>query len=232
MSVPNLGAMRAVAERLDRVELAYAFVGGSVVNLLLDYPELTPARPTDDVDVIIDLLSGARYSEVEAKLRTAGFSHDMRQDAPKCRWILGGVTVDIMPTDGAGLGLNTAWFAEALATATTRTVANSQFRVVSPVAFLATKYTAFLDRGDHDYYGSHDLEDFMTVIDGRASIVVEVDRTPLGLRDFVIASIRQLLGNPGFRDALPGYLPPEEEGRIALLRGKLEGIANLPLSRN
>jgi predicted nucleotidyltransferase len=152
MSVPNLGAMRAVAVRLDRVGLPYAFVGGSVVNLLLDYPELTPARPTDDVDVIIDLISGARYSEIEAKLRTAGFSHDMRQNAPKCRWILGGVTVDIMPTDGAGLGLNTAWFAEALATATTQTVANSEFRVVSPVAFLATKYTAFLDRGNHDYY--------------------------------------------------------------------------------
>lgn len=41
MSVPNLGAMRAVAERLDRVGLRYAFVGGSVVNLLIDYPELT-----------------------------------------------------------------------------------------------------------------------------------------------------------------------------------------------
>lgn len=67
MSVPNLGAMRAVAERLDRVGLPYAFVGGSVVNLLVDHPELIPARPTDDVDVIIDLISGARYSEVEAK---------------------------------------------------------------------------------------------------------------------------------------------------------------------
>jgi predicted nucleotidyltransferase len=100
----------------------------------------------------------------------------MRQGAPKCRWILGDLTVDIMPTDGAGLGLNTAWFAEALATATLQTVAHSEFRIVSPVAFFATKYTAFLDRGDHDYYGSHDLEDFMTVVDGRASIVAEIDR--------------------------------------------------------
>ena len=163
MSVPNLGAMRAVAERLDRVGLPYAFVGGSVVNLLIDHPELTPARPTDDVDVIIELISGARYSDIEAKLRDVGFSHDMRQGAPKCRWILGGLTVDIMPTDGASLGLNTAWFAEALATSSVQTVAHSEFRIVSPVAFLATKYTAFLDRGDHDYYGSHDLEDFMTV---------------------------------------------------------------------
>ena len=46
--------------------LPYAFIGGSIVNLLVDHPELTPARPTDDVDVIIDLISGARYSDVEA----------------------------------------------------------------------------------------------------------------------------------------------------------------------
>jgi len=144
MSVPNLGAMRAVAERLDRVGLPYAFIGGSIVNLLVDHPELTPARPTDDVDVIIDLISGARYSEFEARLRSVGFSHDMRQGAPKCRWTLDGVTVDIMPTDAAGLGLNTTWFAEALATATVQTVAHSEFPIVSPVAFLATKYTAFL----------------------------------------------------------------------------------------
>lgn len=232
MSVPNLGAMRAVAERLERVGLRYAFVGGSVVNLLIDHPELTPARPTDDVDVIIEIISGARYSDVEAKLRTVGFEHDMRQRAPKCRWTLGALTVDIMPTDGAGLGLNTAWFVEALATSTLQTVAHSEFRLVSPVAFLATKYTAFLDRGDGDYYGSHDLEDFITVVDGRAGIVTEVDRASHGLGRFVITSIRQLLSEQKFRDALPGYLPPEEEGRIGLLRGKLESIANLALPEN
>ena len=229
MPVPNLGAMRAVAERLDRVGLPYAFVGGSVVNLLIDHPELTPARPTDDVDVIIEMISGSRYSDVEAKLRAVGFGHDMREGAPKCRWTLGGVTVDIMPTDGTSLGLNTTWFTEALATSTIQVVAHSEFRIVSPVAFLATKYTAFLDRGDHDYYGSHDLEDFTTVIDGRAGIVGEVDRAPLGLRRFVVKSIRQLLSETKYHDALPGYLPPEEEGRLGLLRTKLEGIANLLL---
>jgi hypothetical protein len=72
------------------------------------------------------------------------------------------------------------------------------------------------------------LEDFITVVDGRAEIVAEVGRAPLGLRQFVITSIRQLLSDPKFHDALPGYLPPEEEGRIGLLRSKLEGIANLP----
>ena len=46
MPLPNLGALRAVADRLYRLGLSYAFVGGSIVNLLLDEPGLSPARPT------------------------------------------------------------------------------------------------------------------------------------------------------------------------------------------
>ena len=74
-------------------------------------------------------------------------------------WVLGQLVVDIMPTDGEFLGLNTAWFKEALATATAREFAHTSLKLVSPVGFLATKYVAFLDRGAGDYYASHDLED-------------------------------------------------------------------------
>lgn len=116
-------AMRAVADRLDQTGWHYAFVVGAVVPLLLDHPALHPARPTDDVDVIIELLSSTRYSEVEAQIRALKFEHDMRPGAPKCRWLLGGkLVVDVMPTDGAALGLNTQWFTEALASASERVV--------------------------------------------------------------------------------------------------------------
>jgi hypothetical protein len=75
MSPPNLGALRAVAERLDGLGMEYAFLGGSIVTLLLDSPELSPARPTDDMDVIIEVATTLRYSDVEAKLRDLKFDH-------------------------------------------------------------------------------------------------------------------------------------------------------------
>ena len=55
MPPSNLGSLRAVADRLDGLGLGYAFTGGSIVNLLLDDPGLSPARPTDDVDVILEV---------------------------------------------------------------------------------------------------------------------------------------------------------------------------------
>lgn len=57
-----------------------------------------------------------------------------------------------------------------------------------------------------------------------------IDQSSATLRAFVITRVRQLLGDPAFHDAVPGYLPPDKEGRIALLRTKLDGIASLPLA--
>jgi hypothetical protein len=77
-----VAAMKAVAERLDGLGLEYAFLGGSVVGLLLDHPELSLGRATDDVDVVIEVVSQTRYAGVEQKLRSLKFNHDMRQGAP------------------------------------------------------------------------------------------------------------------------------------------------------
>lgn len=227
MPLPNLTALRAVADRLDSLGLDYAFVGGSVVNLLLDHPDLSPTRPTDDFDVILEAVTACRYSDVEAKLRELGFDHDMREGAPRCRWVLGNLTVDIMPTEGAFLGLNTAWFAEALATASERAFGHVRLKLISPVAFLATKYTAFLDRGDGDYYASHDLEDLITVIDGREAIAAEIAAAPEALRAYIIDAVRTLLAAPTFNESLPGHLPGDEasQHRLPALRRKLHAIA-------
>ncbi len=227
MSEPNIGAMRTVANRLDRLDLKYAFVGGAIVQLLVDEPGLSPARPTDDVDVIIEILTSERYSDLEVRIRQLGFEHDTRENTPLCRWVLGALTVDIMPTEGANIGLNTTWFAEALATATELEVAHTRLRLISPVAFIATKYVAFLDRGESDYYASHDLEDLITVIDGRANIVREIEDPPQSLRSYVVASIKALWETPSFQEALSGHLPADSasQARLPGLRGKLRDIA-------
>lgn len=227
----NLGALRAVADRLDALGLSYAFVGGSIVNLLLDDPGFSPARPTDDVDVILEAVTSGRYSDVEARIRALGFVHDVRAGAPLCRWVLGRLTVDIMPVEGADLGLNTAWFKEALASATEREFAHTRLKLVSPAAFLATKYVAFVDRGNGDYHASHDLEDFTTVIDGREGIVADIDQAPTELRRYVIAAVRTLHIATAFDDALSGHLPSDEasQRRLPGLRAKLRAIAGLSI---
>lgn len=231
MSEVDIGALRAVAEHLEPLGLNYAFTGGAVVNLLLDDPDFAPARPTKDVDVIVELVSGGDYGKVEAALREAGFVNDV--DGPICRWHLGKLIVDIMPTIGERYGLNTQWFTEALETSSIIEYAHTKLRVVSPLGLLVTKYLTFTERGKGDYYASHDLEDFITVIDGRAEIVSEVDQAPADFRSYLIQSVRSLMSDADFREALPGHLPSDSgsQGRLPILKDKLTKIAALDASR-
>jgi hypothetical protein len=226
MAEVNPAVLASIARELKALGLKHAFVGGSITALLLDNTSLSPVRATDDVDVIVEVLTTQRYSDVEAALRSAGFDHDTREAAPLCRWIWRGLTVDIMPVDGAFLGLNTAWFPEALASATIRVFGEARLPIISPVAFLATKLAAFADRGDGDFYASHDLEDLITVIDGRSAIVDEVGSAPASLRKYVIETLRAMNDSPEFREALPGHLPSDaaSQQRLRSLRQKIAAI--------
>lgn len=216
-----------ISAKLETLGLNHVFVGGGIVEFLLDHPGLSPMRPTDDLDLIVEVAAGRNYAEIEHTLRGAGFAHDMSPGAPICRWLHDGMIIDIMPTDGAFMGINTAWFVEALATSRTHVVGGRPVPLISPVAFIATKLAAFADRGDGDYLGSHDLEDIITVIDGRANIVNEVAEAESGLKVFVTTSIGRLMRDADFDESLSGQLPLDaaSQARLPLLRQKLWLIA-------
>lgn len=232
MNDVNPVTLSVIAKKLDALGFNYAFVGGSIVAFLLDDPNLSPIRPTDDVDVILEVMTSVRYSDIEEKLRHAGFTHDVGPNAPMCRWLMGNITVDIMPTKQGGLGLNTQWFHEALETSTLMTIERFQLRIITPVAFLATKLVAFTDRGNNDYYTSHDLEDILTVIDGRKAIASEIDTSAEPLRSFIIKNFLKLQNMSDFREALPGHLPSDSasQKRLPLLRHKIVEISRLKIA--
>ena len=225
MILPAL--LAEVAAVLGPLELNYAFVGGSIVEFLVDHRGLSPVRPTDDLDIIVEVVTQRHYAEVERKLRAAGFEHDTSPGAPICRWLYRGVIVDIMPTTGDLIGLNTQWFVEALSSVQLTVINGVPLRLISPVVFVATKLAAFADRGRCDYYGSHDLEDIVAVIDGRAHIVEELATAETSLRNFVVAGVARLMDSADFQESLPGHLPFDEasQRRLPGLRKKLQAIA-------
>ena len=87
-------------------------------------------------------------------------------------------------------------------------VTRIQYTNTAP-CFLATKIEAFKDRGDQDYMASHDIEDIMTVVDGRERLNHELQGAPDDLRFFVARSVAGFLADGHFLDSLPGHLPPD-----------------------
>jgi len=80
-------ALFYAAERLGPICDEVVFVGGAVRGLLVTDAGAADVRPTDDVDVIVEVSSLAAYQQLESRLRSQGFKNDPREDAPICRFV-------------------------------------------------------------------------------------------------------------------------------------------------
>lgn len=135
-----------------------------------------------------------------------------------------------MPLDGSFLGFKNTWYEPALATAGKRELEPGlTILLISPVYFCASKLEVFRDRGKDDYQSSRDLEDMISVIDGREELVGEINAAKGDVRSYLGKQIAQLLQARGFLDALAGHLPPDDasQARLTIVTERLRAIARL-----
>jgi len=221
---PNLLQLLEAAKKLTPLLDQIVFLGGCATGLLLTDPAAAAVRATLDVDAIIEVASYAEFGAVEQQLRELGFHQPLTGGVPICRWISGDLIFDLMPTDPSILGFNNRWYRPALQNAQTARIGNHNIRIITAPYFLATKVEAFHGRGKNDYRMSHDLEDTITVVDGRPELVEEVSLSEPELRQYLSDEFRLLLSNPEFREALPGHLLPDaaSQQRIGIVLGRLQ----------
>jgi predicted nucleotidyltransferase len=206
------------------------FVGGAVTGLLITDEAAADPRTTFDVDAIAEITSYAEYAAFGDRLRALGFQEDTREGAPLCRWVHHGTTLDVMPLEERILGFSSRWYRAAMRSSATERLSDGlEIRMVTGPFFIATKLEAFKGRGKGDFFGSHDLEDLISIVDGRPALVTEVHAGAVDLRVYVRTTINGLLGTPGFLDALPGYLLPDRasQSRIGIVLRRLEELASV-----
>lgn len=220
---PNRAQLLKVAQAMGDLRDEVVFVGGATVGLLITDPVAPSVRPTMDVDVVVELASFADYHvRLVPALRAAGFSECTAEGAPICAWKVAGIRVDFMPTTGAVLGFTNPWYKGVVATAQEYDLDGSRIRLVTAPYFVATKLAAFDDRGGSDFYGSHDLEDILAVVDGRPAIADEVAVADPEVRDYLGQAVADLLDKDDFHNALPGHI---ERGRDTVVLARLRRIA-------
>ena len=219
----------AVARRLEPLERRTVFTGGAIVPFLLDDSAFLDMRPTKDVDVIVEVMTRLDFSNNEADLRALGFGHDTSEGAPKCRWILDDIKVDVMPAHDPTGEWPARWFRLAMETAVTVTIGKTPCRIIAAPCFVATKLEAFSDRGNNDYFASQDIEDVIAVIDGRNTLVDELQDAPLELGTFVAKSLALHLEQPQFLESLPGHLADDSgsQARLPMLMDRLRSLATM-----
>lgn len=180
-----------------------AFVGGCVVGLLLtdDYTK-EQVRATDDVDLITDVLNRADYFQLAEELRKRGFKESTEDDV-LCRWRLRELIVDVMPTDEKILGFTNRWYKVAIDSAVTYELPGKKsIRVVSAPYFIATKIEAFYGRGKGDFLESRDIEDIITLVDGREELAHEIAQLGDELPNYIAKHFAEFLKIKDFEYAV------------------------------
>ena len=150
------------------------------------------------MDAIAEITSYAAYADFSERLRGCGFKEDTSKGAPICRWRQKKTILDVMPLDANILGFSNLWYKPALESSVEHELEpDLRVRVVTAVYFCATKLEAFAGRGKNDYQSSHDLEDLMAVVDGRAELVEEIRDGLVKLLEtpvFIAIDVRHRLG--------------------------------------
>jgi predicted nucleotidyltransferase len=224
----NLEMIVHVARKLGNLLERFVFLGGSATGLLITDPAAPDVRMTQDVDVIVEAATWIEYNRLEQELLQRGFIQETSDGAPICRWRIDGVIVDVMPVSEEILGFSNRWYGPALLHSVTREVAPElTIRLVTAPYFLATKIEAFHGRGNSDYQSSHDLEDMITLIDGRKELLDEIRTSPADLRKFLADTFRDFLAKVEFVECLSGHLLPDKasQGRLPLVMRRLDEIS-------
>src|SRR5580698_2136704 len=213
MPDPNLRLLEEAATKLAPFLPEIVFVGGVTLGLLITDKAAAPVRSTDDVDVIAEILTYVDYIAFSERLRKAQFTEDTSEEPLTCRWFHGKLKLDVLALSREVLGYTNLWYESALHHAVPFVLPSGQaIRVITAPYFLGTKMEAFRGRGQMDFQASHDLEDFIAVIDGRSTILEEVANSSGDLRRYIAEAASSLLSESAFLDALPGLVL--DEGRV------------------
>ena len=223
MANPNLSLLIGMAQAMGPLCERVVFVGGCATGLLLSNPKLMDVRATEDVDAIVEVATLVGYHQLADELMQRGFKQTMADNTPPFRWFWQRMQLDLVPLDEKVLGFANRWYRSGFAAAMQTEVAQSLvLRHLSAPYFLATKFEAFNDRGRNDVYASHDLEDILTVVEGRPELVQELAAAATDVRQHVAHCVAELLANPDFNNALGGLLTQPD--REPLVRARLQQI--------
>lgn len=192
----NIVRIKAISRALVELGDRFAFVGGATVSLYSDRPNFE-VRPTEDVDVIVEILSYADHIQLDAQLRKIGFKNDMSSGVI-CRYIYGSTIVDVVPTTADALGFANRWYPEGFNNAIQITLGDVKVKILTAPYFIATKLEAFKDRGKNDGRTSQDFEDIIFVLENRRVIWDELNKTTGELRKYLQDTFGSLMNKNAF----------------------------------
>lgn len=155
----NIGAIKRIARALGDLNTRVVYVGGAVVSLYISDPAAEDMRPTQDIDISLEITTLGQLENLRQELARKRFIQSA-EDTVMCRFHYNGIPVDVMATEEIGWAPANRWFLPGFKHIQTLELEPGlQVRILSVAYYLATKFEAYKDRGNNDPRTSKDFED-------------------------------------------------------------------------
>lgn len=226
--VINLALVAQVAKGLKELNDKMVFIGGAVISLYTDDPSADEIRPTSDIDMTINLANYAEWAKMQERLAELNFYPDP-QGQSICSYKYQDIAIDIMPAEDSSIGISNQWYKPGFKNLQKIQLEKEgvEINILPAAYFLATKLEAFKDRGKNDFYGSHDFEDIIYLIDNRSTIVSEILKADEEVKHFIKTELTDIKNHKQSDEILAMHIHPLiREERFKILKEKIEKIMN------
>ena len=226
--VINLALVAQVAKGLKELKDKMVFIGGAVISLYTDDPSADEIRPTSDIDMTINLANYAEWAKMQERLAELNFYPDP-QGQSICSYKFQDIAIDIMPAEDSSIGVSNQWYKPGFKNLQKIQLEKEgvEINILPAAYFLATKLEAFKDRGKNDFYGSHDFEDIIYLIDNRKTIVSDIQEADEEVKQFIKIELTSINNHKQSNEILAMHIHPLiREERFKILKEKIERIVN------
>lgn len=202
----NRSIILKIARALEELNDQVIYVGGAVVTLYVNDPAAEDVRPTKDVDISLSLVTLGELEEVRRALQKKGFLQTAEDDIV-CRFRYDDISIDVMNTTAIGWAPANPWFASGFAEREAVTIEDQRIFILPLPYFVASKFSAYRDRGNQEPRTSHDVEDIVYVIDNRTDIAEQILAASGNVRSFLKSELVNILHDPLKKEAVFSSLP-------------------------
>lgn len=225
-TIINRKVIQKVANALGELNNQVIYVGGATVSLYINDPAADDVRPTKDIDLGIKVASVAHLEEIREELTKKGFRQTADLEV-MCRFKLEDILVDIMATKPVGWAPANPWFEGGFNNLQKVEIDDVTIQIMPLAYFLASKFSAHLDRGGSDPRFSHDFEDITYILDNRTDWHNIVSHEKGEVKTFLLEQLQAVKDSPKLQEAMLANLFYEtQEERLQLILEKIEACPN------
>lgn len=221
-TIINRMVIQKVAKALGDLNNQVIYVGGATVSLYCDDSAAEDIRPTKDIDIGLKIASLAHLEEIRQELVKRGFKQTAELDVI-CRFKLNDILVDVMATKPIGWAPANPWFEEGFNHLQKLDIEGIIIQIMPLSYFLASKFSAYIDRGGTDPRFSHDFEDITYILDNRTDWHKIVNEESGNVKTFLLKQLQEIKDSKKLQEAILANLYYEfQEDRFQQIMDKID----------